>query len=70
MHIPLFIETVDDEDSYFVIHREERMSVLQRFANAGIEKVFCGHYHRNAGGMWDTTNANGKQHTVSRYVAL
>ena len=26
--------------------------MLQQFKDAGVTKVFCGHYHRNAGG-WD-----------------
>jgi len=65
MHIPLFLKTVEDEDSYFVIHHEERLSILRRLAAAGIEKVFSGHYHRNAGGMWSCISEDGKRSTVN-----
>ena len=70
MHIPLFLNTADDEDSYFVIHHKQRMSMLKKFAAAGIEKVFSGHYHRNAGGVWSGTANEGKPSTVSLFLIL
>ena len=65
MHIPLFLNTAEDDDTYFVIPQQERLPMLRRLAAAGIGKVFCGHYHRNAGGVWNTTDDDGKQLTVS-----
>ena len=59
MHIPFFVNTVDEDDSYFAIPKQDRVALLQQFADAGIKKVFCGHYHRNAGGMWSKTNDDG-----------
>merc|ERR1712142_909133 len=56
MHIPLFVGNVDEEDYYFNIAKNKRMCLLQQFADAGISKVFCGHYHRNAGGHWSSTS--------------
>lgn len=59
MHIPLFTESPDEEDGYFNIRRQLRFDLLEKFADAGIKKVFSGHTHRNAGGVWTKTNADG-----------
>ena len=29
--------------------------MLQKFHDAGVAKIFCGHYHRNAGGWYNET---------------
>ena len=50
-HIPLFIENSDEPDQYFNIQIDQRKNLIQRFKKAGIKKVFCGHYHKNAGGF-------------------
>ena len=51
-HIPLFIETADEPDHiYFNIPLSERKGLIERFKKAQVRKVFCGHYHRNAGGF-------------------
>nr|XP_002123287.1 serine/threonine-protein phosphatase CPPED1-like [Ciona intestinalis] len=52
MHIPLFLQDPDEEDSYFAIPGAKRMDLLTRYSDAGIKIVFSGHYHRNAGGFW------------------
>mgnify|MGYP002384752904 FL=1 len=26
--------------------------MLEKFSKAGVKKIFCGHYHRNAGGFY------------------
>lgn len=26
--------------------------MLEKFSQAGVTKIFCGHYHRNAGGWY------------------
>jgi hypothetical protein len=38
--------------------------MLEKFHSAGVRKIFCGHYHRNAGGSYKSmeqvvTNAIG-----------
>jgi len=46
-HIPLFIKTHDEpDDPYFNIPGEERKKLIAKFSDAGVRKVFCGHYHK------------------------
>ena len=47
-----FVKRPDEEKFYFNIDLDLRLSMLQKFKSAGVSKIFCGHYHRNAGG-WD-----------------
>uniref|UniRef100_A0A3Q1G735 Calcineurin-like phosphoesterase domain containing 1 n=1 Tax=Acanthochromis polyacanthus TaxID=80966 RepID=A0A3Q1G735_9TELE len=49
-HIPLYLESPDEEEQYFNLQREVRQNLLDRFKKAGVKAVFSGHYHRNAGG--------------------
>ena len=70
MHIPLFLSSGDEEDSYFAIPQRERMSMLERFADAGVSKVFSGHYHRNGGGVWTRTNSDGSTSQVRNFCHL
>jgi hypothetical protein len=52
-HIPLFIKSHDEPaDIYFNIEPIQRKNLLDRFKRAGVRKIFCGHYHRNAGGFY------------------
>jgi len=52
-HIPPFLKSPDEEtDEYFNLPNKVREKYLSRLKQAGVSKVFCGHYHRNAGG-WD-----------------
>lgn len=52
-HIPLFIWSPDEAaDVYFNIEPNQRRDLLERFEKAGVRKVFCGHYHQNAGGFY------------------
>lgn len=52
-HIPLFISHPDETaDPYFNIEPVQRRDLLERFEKAGVRKVFCGHYHQNAGGFY------------------
>jgi len=51
-HIPWFLEKVDEPDQYFNISPVLRMQKLDQFYRAGVRKIFCGHYHRNAGGFY------------------
>ena len=54
-HIPWFLETPDEPKVYFNLPQPLRKDMLEKFADAGISKIFCGHYHRNAGG-WVNDN--------------
>ena len=52
-HIPWFLKSFDEDDEYFNMKKEIRARMLKKFRNAGIKHIFSGHYHRNAGGMWN-----------------
>lgn len=51
-HIPWFLETPDEEKQYFNIVQPLRQNMLDKFYDAGVRAIFCGHYHRNAGGKY------------------
>lgn len=52
-HIPLFLKQSDEPaDVYFNIEPLERKRLMEKFIKAGVRKVFCGHYHQNAGGFY------------------
>lgn len=51
-HVPWFLVSPTEDDDYFNIKNEVRMEWLQKFSRAGVRKIFCGHYHRNAGGWF------------------
>ena len=51
-HIPWFLKTPDEPKEYFNIDIELRKKMLTKFKSSNVSKIFCGHYHRNAGG-WD-----------------
>ena len=45
--------------------------MLEKFHSAGVKKIFCGHYHRTAGGMYKSmeevvTSAIGLQLGVDK----
>lgn len=58
MHIPMFNNNVDEEDGYFNIPICHRLKMLEDFEKAGVKAVFGGHYHRCAGGIWNSPNGN------------
>lgn len=65
-HIPWFLEHFDEEDDYFNIKKAVRLKWLRKFNEAGVTKIMCGHYHRNAGGWYENmelvvTSAIGAQ---------
>lgn len=65
-HIPWFLEHFDEENDYFNIRKEVRLTWLRKFKDAGVTKIMCGHYHRNAGGWYENmelvvTSAIGAQ---------
>ena len=51
-HIPWFLKTPDESKEYFNIDIDLRKKMLTKFKSSNVSKIFCGHYHRNAGG-WD-----------------
>lgn len=51
-HIPWFLEHPEEENDYFNIRKEVRLEWLEKFKSAGVTKIMCGHYHRNAGGWF------------------
>lgn len=51
-HIPWFLREPGEEKEYFNISCDLREKMLQKFKDAGIKAIFCGHYHRNAGGFY------------------
>jgi len=51
-HIPWFLEDPDEDKQYFNMDQPLRQEMLEKFHSAGIRYIFCGHYHRNAGGFY------------------
>ncbi|XP_066963053.1 serine/threonine-protein phosphatase CPPED1-like [Macrobrachium rosenbergii] len=51
-HIPWFINNPEEDKEYFNMEYSLRTEMLERFHSAGIRHIFCGHYHRNAGGFY------------------
>ncbi|XP_071832376.1 serine/threonine-protein phosphatase CPPED1-like [Apostichopus japonicus] len=51
-HIPWFLKHPDEGNDYFNIDRNVRSKMLEKLHKAGVKTVFCGHYHRNAGGFY------------------
>ncbi|XP_040565095.1 serine/threonine-protein phosphatase CPPED1 [Lepeophtheirus salmonis] len=51
-HIPWFINEPDEEKIYFNVSLPLRERMLEKFHSSGVSTIFCGHYHRNAGGFY------------------
>ncbi|KAI1291700.1 Serine/threonine-protein phosphatase CPPED1 [Halotydeus destructor] len=51
-HIPWFLKSPDEEKEYFNIENDLRMKMLNKIYDSGVRFIFCGHYHRNTGGMF------------------
>lgn len=51
-HIPWFLAEPQEDDEYFNINKDIRLHWLDKFVRAGVSKIMCGHYHRNAGGWY------------------
>ena len=52
-HIPIFCKKPDEKKFYFNMRMEMREMLLPKLANAGVSKIFCGHYHQNSGGWFE-----------------
>ncbi|XP_021553850.1 serine/threonine-protein phosphatase CPPED1 isoform X1 [Neomonachus schauinslandi] len=51
-HIPLFLHSIDEDSDYFNLTKSVRKEVAEKLIRAGVTAVFSGHYHRNAGGIY------------------
>ncbi|OQR67352.1 calcineurin phosphoesterase domain-containing protein 1-like [Tropilaelaps mercedesae] len=51
-HIPFFLQKATEEKQYFNLDPAFRLRMLDKFVEAGVKAIFCGHYHRNGGGMY------------------
>ena len=41
-----FLQTPEEEKIYFNVDKDLRLRKLEQFYQAGVRKIFCGHYHR------------------------
>ncbi|XP_075247030.1 serine/threonine-protein phosphatase CPPED1-like [Convolutriloba macropyga] len=51
-HIPPFLRDSNEPKQYFNLDLSVRKTLLDKLSNAGVSKLFCGHYHNNAGGWY------------------
>ncbi|KAH7947344.1 hypothetical protein HPB52_010256 [Rhipicephalus sanguineus] len=51
-HIPWFLHNPQEDKSHFNVDPLLRLRMLDKFHKAGVRAIFCGHYHRNAGGFF------------------
>lgn len=51
-HVPWFLNEPNEDKDYFNVEINARLEMLEKFSKAGVKKIFCGHYHRNAGGFY------------------
>ncbi|MCU0245240.1 MAG: metallophosphoesterase [Bryobacter sp.] len=50
LHHPLFVKSATEADGYHSLPKERRWELLDLFEKHGIQHVFAGHAHHNAGG--------------------
>merc|ERR1719235_1075149 len=67
-HVPPFIFKPDELDEYFNLRKELRLPLLARLCAKGCTNWFCGHYHRNAGGVY--RDKEGRQLEVTTTGAV
>jgi hypothetical protein len=58
-HYPPFLMAQDEPAEYFNLDPAVRDEVMGLFARHRVRAVFCGHYHRNAGGWWHPPEEEG-----------
>lgn len=51
-HIPFFIDDPEEDDQYFNVPKERRFKYLDKLREVGVKHIFCGHFHKNAGGRY------------------
>eukprot|EP00931_Biecheleriopsis_adriatica_P091470 TRINITY_DN65358_c0_g1_i1.p1 TRINITY_DN65358_c0_g1~~TRINITY_DN65358_c0_g1_i1.p1 ORF type:complete len:356 (-),score=74.93 TRINITY_DN65358_c0_g1_i1:350-1378(-) len=54
-HNPPFVFKPDEENDYFNLDSDIRQKLLNKLASKGVCAWFCGHYHRNAGGIYESS---------------
>ena len=64
-HIPMCLEDIDEDDTYFVIPKKERLPLFSMLKYHGVTSVFTGHRHANA-----DANANGIQFVTSSSMSF
>ena len=75
-HIPPFINEPDEGSGYFPLPRDVRHRLLTQMARYGVSHWFCGHYHRNAGGVFclpcdeDTVDDDADQRSQTLEVVI
>lgn len=54
-HHPYFLSSIDEQDQYYNLPKEQREDYIKRLRNAGVRYIFAGHTHRygvaNYGGL-------------------
>lgn len=58
-HVPPFCYEADEDNEYFNLDCGFRQELLAKLSKKGVVGWFCGHFHRNAGGMY--RDADGKE---------
>merc|ERR1719195_1247697 len=69
-HIAPFCYSADEPNGYFNLDRGLRGELLPRLAGAWVRAWFCGHYHRNAGGIYRSSDGCELEVVVSAAVGM
>ncbi|RDD38865.1 Serine/threonine-protein phosphatase CPPED1 [Trichoplax sp. H2] len=64
-HIPLCLQGIDEEDTYFIIPKKERLPLFSALKYHGVVSVFTGHRHANA-----DVNVDGIQLTTASSMSF
>lgn len=59
-HIPAFLGSPDEVENQYNFKRGVRTELLEQWAAHGVSHYFCGHYHRNAGGVYESKETPGQ----------
>ena len=59
-HIPAFIGSPDEVANQYNFKPGVRTELLEQWAAHGVSHYFCGHYHRNAGGVYESKETPGQ----------
>lgn len=67
-HDPPFIFDQDEPDGYFNLETNVRHELLSAMSDNGVVAWFCGHYHRNAGGVYKSPSGRKLEVVVTSGV--
>jgi len=59
-HIPAFIGSPDEVANQYNFEPGLRTELLEQWAANGVSHYFCGHYHRRAGGVYESKETPGQ----------